>query len=218
MVSHLVDNEDPVKVCGQERARIQPVLKEDWSGVGGGELWLGAAWGIFLEVIKAWTRMIVVGTGRGNSPMRWSLGYRGALVPEEAGVSSLGMWENMEEKEPAHRAGWGGNLRCALWTLGLQGAAASTPSGFSRVGRVVSDHDGGEDQGRSVASIWLHSQTFLLWWALFWVLGFRMTQGQVTASLELFFFSWTSKLGQILGQSAKSQLSFTSYHSQCGTI
>lgn len=49
--------------------------------------------------------MIVVGTGRGNSPMRWSLGYRGALVPEEAGVSSLGMWENMEEKEPAHRAG-----------------------------------------------------------------------------------------------------------------
>ena len=29
MVSHLVDNEDPVKVCGQERARIQSVLKED---------------------------------------------------------------------------------------------------------------------------------------------------------------------------------------------
>ena len=52
------------------------------------------------------------------------------------------------------------------------------------------------------------------------VLGARIQddQGQVTASLELFFFSWTSKLGQILGQSAKSQLSFTSYHSQCGTI
>ena len=49
--------------------------------------------------------MIVVGTGRGNSPMRWSFSYRGALVPEGAGVPSLGMRENVEEKEPAHRAG-----------------------------------------------------------------------------------------------------------------
>lgn len=52
------------------------------------------------------------------------------------------------------------------------------------------------------------------------VLGARIRddQGQVTACLELFFFNRTSKLGQIFRQSAKSQLSFTSCHSQCGTI
>lgn len=29
MVSNLVGNEDPLKVCGQESARIQTMLKED---------------------------------------------------------------------------------------------------------------------------------------------------------------------------------------------
>ena len=35
------------------------------------------------------------------SPMRWSLGYRGAVVHQGAEVSSMGTWENVEEKEPA---------------------------------------------------------------------------------------------------------------------
>lgn len=48
----------------------------------------------------------MVGTGSGNSPMRWSLGYRGAMVQEGVEVSSVGTRENVEEKKsPGDRAG-----------------------------------------------------------------------------------------------------------------